>query len=151
MTGAIKLGLVASVPSGNFIMDITSQTGQRSARDRGPGKDSRSLTALCTQHLRLSLDRLWTGLPRPCGYTSRCSCHATLPCHAPTAGATPRFMELRHGAAGRQRQGGKGSSSLLPARYPSSPGRAWAWPAARAGEPGRIGHGGDTVVKFSHA
>ena len=58
MTGAIKLHLVVSVPSGNIAMDITLQMRRQFAGDQGPGKDSRSLIAPCTQHLRLSLGHL---------------------------------------------------------------------------------------------
>lgn len=61
MTGAIKLCLVVSVPSGNIVMDITLQMGRQFAGDRGLGKDSHSLIAPCIQHLQLSLGHLSNG------------------------------------------------------------------------------------------
>lgn len=81
MTGAVKLHLVVSVPSDNIAMDITLQTGERSAREWGPGEDSRSLIALGTQHLLFCPGHHSNRSAEACRYTCWGS-PVLMPCHA---------------------------------------------------------------------
>lgn len=55
MTGAIKLSLVVSVPSGNIVMDITLQAGCGLPRTEGWARTLIALAAPRTQHLQLNL------------------------------------------------------------------------------------------------
>lgn len=138
MTGTIKLRLVVSVPSGNTVMDITLQTGRRSAgRPRaGQGQPLAHSTAHPSPVAQPGPPCKWvcrgcTGIQAE---APQCSCHAMLEgspgksWEVPVAGTTPHFNKLSHSAAGRQRQGGRRSPPFSPQRNHHCPGRAWAWP-----------------------
>lgn len=150
MTAAIKLCLVVSVPSGNIVMDITLQTGWRAGQGQ-PLSDSAAHPAPAAQP-RPPFKQVCRGCA---GIEAGCSHRATMEGspgksqEAPTAGPTPRCTELSHGAAGGQRQGGRRSPPGSLWRIHHRPGRAWARPAARTGEPGWIRHAGGTVARFS--
>jgi len=89
MTGAIKLGLVVSVPSGNIVMDIALQAGCGLSGTERCARTLISLAAPCTQHLQLNLGSLANRSAKAMGWKED-----------PRAETAPGCMELSRGAAG---------------------------------------------------